>query len=191
TARRAQAERVRASIATDPASWRDVARTLNTGRSQMIVRAACLAGSPDELASQLAAVASGASAPRVHVGRASSRDAVTVAMVCTGQGAQYVGMGRELFELVPVFRDTLERCDEILRPLIDRPLLSVLYPADGASPIDETAYAQPALFAVDYALVQVWKSLGIEPLALAGHSLGEYVAACAAGVFSLEDGLRL
>ena len=90
------------------------------------------------------------------------------------------------------FRDTLKRCDLILRAHLERPLLSVLYPAEGErSPLDETAYTQPALFAVEYALSEMWKSWGIEPTVVMGHSAGEYAAACVAGVFSLEDGLKL
>src|SRR5262249_32277827 len=92
----------------------------------------------------------------------------------------------------PVFREALERCAAVLDPLLTRPLLSVLYPADGVkSPIDETGFTQPALFAIEYALTQLWASWGIVPDAVIGHSVGEYAAACAPGVFSLEDGLRL
>src|SRR5581483_2024826 len=110
----------------------------------------------------------------------------------SGQGSQYAGMGRRLFETQPAFRRALERCDEILRPLLDRSLLSVMYPAAGeATPLDDTAYTQPALFALEYALAELWRSWGVEPSAVMGHSVGEFAAACVAGVFSLEDGLTL
>src|SRR5262249_35129947 len=79
---------------------------------------------------------------------------------------------------------------DILRPLLQQPLLDVLYGAD-SSPINQTAYTQPALFALEFALAELWRSWGIEPAAVIGHSVGEYVAACVAGVFSLEDGLKL
>ena len=91
-----------------------------------------------------------------------------------------------------MFREALDECQEILREELNQPLLSVLYPADGElSPIDQTMYTQPALFALEYGLAQLWQSWGIRPNAVMGHSLGEYVAACVAGVFSLRDGLKL
>merc|ERR1739838_199297 len=130
-----------------------------------------------------------------------------IAFLFTGQGSQYIYLARELFDTQPIFRKVLERCDEILRPYLEQPLLEVLYPAQLNSPtplsviegeeekslrgIDETAYTQPALFAIEYALAQLWQSWGIKPDIVMGHSVGEYVAATVAGIFSLEDGLKL
>ena len=99
-------------------------------------------------------------------------------------------MGRALYESQPVFRAALGRCAELLAPELDRPLLSLLDPQAG-SLLDQTGYTQPVLFALEYALATLWQSWGIEPAAVLGHSVGEFVAACVAGVYSLQDGIRL
>jgi acyl transferase domain-containing protein len=163
----------------------DVCYTANAGRSHFVHRLAVIAATAEEAREKLASNA-------VLRGRAEYGSTPKVAFLFTGQGAQYFGMGRELFETQPAFRRTLEQCDEILRPHLEHPLLSVIYPKDGVPALlDETAYTQPALFAIEYALAELWRSWGIQPDAMLGHSVGEYVAACVAGVFGLEDGLRL
>ncbi|MFL6234245.1 MAG: SDR family NAD(P)-dependent oxidoreductase [Thermoanaerobaculia bacterium] len=113
-----------------------------------------------------------------------------------GQGAQYPGMSRELYETEPAFRAAVDRCCEILRPLLGLDLRTVLYPPPGEMEeatrrLERTALAQPALFVVEHALARLWMGWGVRPRAMLGHSLGEYVAACLAGVFSLEDALAL
>ena len=101
-------------------------------------------------------------------------------------------MAQALYETEPVFRDALDRCAAVLDPLLARPLLTIIHPAPGTeSPLDETAFTQPALFAVEYALAQLWRAWGLRPDAVIGHSVGEYVAACLAGVLPLDDALRL
>jgi len=115
-----------------------------------------------------------------------------VVFLFTGQGSQYVGMGQALYESIPVFRETLDRCAELLRPHLKHPLLSVMFGRDQLGGLlDETAYTQPALFALEYALSETWRSYGVVPSAVIGHSLGEDVAACVAGVFSLAEGLEM
>jgi acyl transferase domain-containing protein len=173
-------------------SPRDLCHAASTGRAHLTHRLALVAESAPQLREQLAAVAEGQRPPGVIQRSASADRAPDVVFLFTGQGSQYVGMGRQLFETEPVFREALERCDALLRPLLGLSLLSVLYPEPGvASPLDETAFTQPALFALEYALAMLWRSWGIRPAAVLGHSVGEFTAACVAGVFSLEDGLRL
>jgi len=120
-----------------------------------------------------------------------------VVFLFPGQGAQHPGMGRGLHAAEPVFRATLDACFEILAPLLPgADLRRLLHPAPAeeeaaAALLTDTAFAQPLLFAVEMALARLWMAWGIEPAAMLGHSLGEYVAACVAGVFTLEDGLAL
>ena len=113
-----------------------------------------------------------------------------------GQGSQYVNMGREIYHNEPVFRGELDRCAALLEPHLGCDLLQVLYPAEGqveeaTERLTQTALAQPAIFAVDYALAKLWMEWGIRPEKMIGHSVGEFVAACLAGVFSLKDALPL
>ncbi|MDC0676172.1 type I polyketide synthase [Sorangium atrum] len=170
----------------------DVCFTARAGRAHFAHRLSVVASSREQLSARLGAFARGERAEQAEQGRVERKEAPQVAFLFTGQGSQYVGMGRELFATEPVFRRAIEECDALLRPHLERPLIEVLYPSEGqASPLDETEYTQPALFAVEYALSAQWKAWGIEPIAVLGHSVGEYVAACVAGVMGLEQGLEL
>jgi len=191
---RALAEQYIAYLATDSAVLLDdICFTVNTGRKHFKHRLAVMVTSKTQLSEQLTTfVQSGTGMQESNQGRQK------IAFLFTGQGSQYAGMGQTLYEAHPIFRQTIDRCDELLRDHLDVPLLSVLYPDLYPSPInaqvdliDQTIYTQPALFALEYALYQLWHSWGIEPDVVMGHSVGEYVAACVAGVFSLEDGLHL
>ncbi len=180
-----------------PAALADVAFTANTGRAQFRHRLAVVAAASNDARRSLASYLAATPAPDVHVGEGPARPKVV--FLFTGQGSQYAGMGQQLYQTQPVFRAAIDRCEEILRGHLDQPLTKILYPAgsgasDGpttAALLDETIYTQPALFALEYALATLWRSWGVEPDAVMGHSVGEYVAACVAGVFTLEDGLRL
>ncbi|RJO70843.1 aminotransferase class III-fold pyridoxal phosphate-dependent enzyme [Nocardia panacis] len=185
------AARYAAVVRGDAAPFADVCFTAGVARSAHSHRLAVHAASGSEAAEQLSAFAAGQRA-RVAVGEATEEP--KVAFLFTGQGSQHAGMGRLLFETQPGFRRTLLTCDEILRDVLQVPLLEVLYPDPGgahAELIERTAYAQPAIFALEYALAQLWGSWGVRPHVVLGHSTGEYAAACVAGCFGLEDGLRL
>jgi acyl transferase domain-containing protein/acyl-CoA synthetase (AMP-forming)/AMP-acid ligase II/acyl carrier protein len=170
----------------------DIAFSANAGRSHFDQRLAMVVRSTDDAPQLIESFLSGAAHKDVFRGEVVPATKPVIAFVFTGQGSQYVGMGRDLFYTQPIFRRTLESCDELLRPLLKEPLLDVMYgSAENGALLDHTEYTQPALFALEYALAELWKSWGISPALVMGHSVGEYVAACVAGVFSLEDGLRL
>ncbi|MCI0729739.1 MAG: acyltransferase domain-containing protein [Chloroflexi bacterium] len=170
----------------------DVCFTLNSTWPPLPYRLALLAESSAQTQERLAAFAAGRRAPGLVNGQVRERPQVKVAFLLTGQGSQYVGMGRQLYETQLTFRQALNRCAQLLSPYLEHALLTVLYPKEEAtSPLDETAYTQPSLFALEYALADLWRSWGVEPDVVMGHSVGEYVAAHLAGVFGLEDGLKL
>jgi myxalamid-type polyketide synthase MxaB len=182
----------------------DLCHTASVGRSHFPYRLALVTDRVSDLQQQLNAIVSvPISTHQVHErpeppGVDSGKGSGTIAFLFTGQGSQFVGMAQELYTSQPTFRTIIDRCAEILEPYLEQSLLKILYPSlYGAEPgeseakIHQTAYTQPALFAIEYALYELWRSWGIEPDMALGHSVGEYVAACVAGVFSLEDGLKL
>ena len=192
TGLRALARKYADYLDTSTESAADVAFTANTGRAHLRHRVAIQAGPGQHFTEALRAVADGRSDPRVVEGQSVSPDGPKVAFLFTGQGSQYVGMGRRLYDTEPVFRQVLTECDALLEGRLRPGLLQVLYPPAGqTSPLEQTAYTQPALFAIEYALATLWQSWGIRPAAVLGHSLGEYVAATVAGVLRLEDALAL
>ena len=168
-----------------------ICHTANAGRAHFAQRATIMARTREELRSGLAALAGGEAAAGLATERVVSRDPPRIAFVFTGQGAQYSGMAHGLYQSAPVFRTALDQCAEILASQLARPLLSVLFDPSAAALLDRTDYTQPALFSVAYALAELWRSWGIVPSVVIGHSVGEIAAACVAGLFSLEDGLRL
>ncbi|MDJ0837982.1 MAG: type I polyketide synthase [Acidobacteriota bacterium] len=182
------------AYADRPATVDDPANTCftaNRGRTHLPERLAVVAASGEDLRRQLAGLKKGDSAVGLIRGRAGSR-VPRIAFLFSGQGSQLPRMGQTLYRDEPVFRRIMDRCDSLLRPCLEVPLLQALYP-EGNDPglLDQTTYAQPALFAFQTALAGLWQSRGIEPCLVLGHSVGELAAACIAGVFSLEDGLKL
>ena len=170
----------------------DVATTAATGRSHLTRRLALLAESSSELQCDLRLFASGQLPAGAAEGTIRVGQRQKIAFLFTGQGSQYAGMGRRLYDTEPVFRSALDQAAAILKPHLRRPLLESMFAKDAEQGIlTQTELAQPALFAIEHALVKLWRSWGIAPSIVMGHSVGEFVAACVAGVFSLEDGLTL
>ncbi|WP_162052188.1 type I polyketide synthase [Gloeothece verrucosa] len=171
-------------------SLADICFTANSGRSHFQHRLAVFADTHESLSQQLKNfIKTQIDSPK-STDEPRRRKAPNIAFLFTGQGSQYLGMGQQLYETQPTFRQALNQCHEILKNYLEKPLLEVIYAKDNSSLLDETKYTQPALFALEYALYQLWQSWGITPSVVMGHSVGEYVAACVAGVFSLEDGLK-
>jgi len=168
----------------------DACHTAAAGRSHFGHRLAVTGANTEQLAARIEAQLRGESPAGTHRGVAADGERPGIAFLFTGQGAQYVGMGRALYDTHPDFRAMLDECDEAARDLLDRPLLPVLF-EDSGGLLDQTGFTQPALFALEVALARLWQSWGVRPDILVGHSVGELAAACVAGVFSIEDGLRL
>ncbi|MHB1426550.1 MAG: type I polyketide synthase, partial [Gemmataceae bacterium] len=172
-------------------SLHDLAFNAAHRRSHHDHRLAIVAHSRAELAEQLAAFASGQAITGASSERGTAGQRPRLAFVCSGQGPQWWAMGRQLLEQEPVFRAAIERCDEIVRGLGPWSLLEELTADEDCSRMAVTAISQPAIFAVQAALAALWNSWGVRPEAVVGHSVGEVAAAYIAGVFHLEDAVRV
>jgi acyl transferase domain-containing protein len=169
----------------------DVAYTLQVGRREFNYRRMCVSPSAEEAARALSAPDT--TQIRTALRRASDQPLM---FMFPGQGTQSVNMGRELYETEAVFRQEVDACAEALHAHLGLDLRDVLYPRpeeaeEAAQKLIQTDLTQPALFVVEYAMAKLWMQWGIRPAAMIGHSIGEYVAACLAGVFSVEDALRV
>jgi len=169
----------------------DVAFSAGRGRSRFAHRCAVLAGDAAAAGERLAAFAAGEAPPEVIWGCAAEGERRRIAFLFSGQGAQYAGMGGELYRTQPVFRDAIDRFDALLQPRLGMPLPAVLAGAGDPERIHRTAFTQPALVALELALVELWRAWGIEAGAVIGHSIGEIVAAACAGVLTAADALAL
>jgi acyl transferase domain-containing protein len=184
-----QRRRLAAHLASEPElDLADAAFTLQTGRRAFDYRQAFTCSDHDSARKALAV--SPAKAPR------SAATFEGVAFMFPGQGAQYVGMGQSLYDEEPVFRREVDEACEVLAPLIGRDLRQIIYPASdrataAAEELKQTGFTQPSLFVIEYALARLWMSWGVQPSALIGHSLGEYVSATIAGTFERDAALML
>ncbi len=182
-----QAKNLAAHLAQQPTiNLADVAATLQQGRGAFRHRQMVVCQTVPETIAALA--------------QPSTADAGTsdrpVAFLLPGQGSQYINMGKQLYDTEPVVKTLIDRCAEILQPLLGLDLRQLLYPtpetaAAATAQLEQTQFAQVALFTVEYAIAQLWQSWGVLPQAILGHSIGEYVAACLAGVFDLPTALAL
>ncbi len=183
---RAQAQRLAAWTEQSAEDSLSVGAALARSRARFEHRAVVLGAGRDELVSGLSAVAEGTPAPSVVVGRADPRGDGGVVWVFSGQGAQWTGMARQLMAESPVFASSMAECGAALAPFVDWSLPDVM---DGD--LSRVDVVQPVLWAVMVSLAEVWRSWGVRPAAVIGHSQGEVAAACVAGVLSLSDGARV
>lgn len=166
------------------ANLADVAHTLLVGRRRFEKRAAVVCADRDDAIAKLRAMA-----PGDVLRGGGAAEPPPVAFLFPGGGSQYAGMARDLYAANPVFRDALDACDRIYVARVGGSLIEQIHKSEGE--FDQPSVALPALFAVEYAMAQVWLSWGVKPDAMIGHSMGEYAAACLAGVFSLEDAMDI
>ncbi|WP_437562309.1 SDR family NAD(P)-dependent oxidoreductase [Sorangium sp. So ce542] len=173
------------------ASLRDVAYTASVRRSHHEHRLVVLGSSREELAASLDAFAAGEARPGVARGRAAAAVQPKIVFVFSGWGSQWAGMGLSLLGEEPVFREAMEACDAAVREQAGFSLLEALRAEGGPLELGRVDVVQPALFAIAVALTALWRSWGVEPDAIVGHSMGEVAAACAAGALTLGDGARI
>lgn len=169
----------------------DLAYTLQLGRHNFEYRFTATVSTLEELISKLDG------SDLKYSGETNQKNTDRdICFMFPGQGSQYINMGKPLYESEPVFKKSVDTCADFLKPLINLDLRQLIYPAVGQEEsaeqqLRQTAYSQLGLFVTEYALAQLWMSWNIKPSQMIGHSIGEYVAACLAGVFSLEDALRI
>ncbi|MFG2104547.1 SDR family NAD(P)-dependent oxidoreductase [Micromonospora echinaurantiaca] len=186
TAVRRLAEHLESAADRGPEHLADVAHTLRIGRQEYPHRVAVVA-------TDLADAVTALTTPRRRQAGVAEGPAPRPAFLFSGQGAQYAGMGAQLYAEEPRYRATVDECAELLRPELGLDIRDLILGRDpqAQEKLTETRYTQPALFVVEYALATLWQSAGVRPAAMIGHSIGEYVAATVAGVLSLPDALRV
>jgi len=168
----------------------DVAFTAGTGRAHLRHRLAVVGRDRDEVKQRLRTWREGRTAKGLAAGQAAIRRRPKIAFMFSGQGAQHSGMGRQLYQAEPRFAAAVDRCAAVMDPLLGAPLAEVLFGPASAELLGNTRFVQPALFAIEYALAELLRHWGVEPDVVVGHSVGEIVAACVAGVLDLESAAR-
>jgi acyl transferase domain-containing protein/NADPH:quinone reductase-like Zn-dependent oxidoreductase/SAM-dependent methyltransferase/acyl carrier protein len=170
----------------------DLTYTLGVRRNHHPHRLTLVTSGWAELAEELDAFAKTGESPRIRVAfTARQEQTPRIGFIMSGQGPQWWGMGRDLMEHEPVFREAMEKCAAALRPWASFSLLEELGRSDETSQMHRTEIGQPSIFAMQVALAALWKSWGVEPSAVVGHSVGEIAAACIAGIFSIEEAARI
>lgn len=164
----------------------DTAFTLQTGRRHFPYRKFIISKSTEDAVKQIV------SASAYH----AELESPSIVFMFPGQGSQHVNMGKDLYQTEPLFKRIVDECTDILQPLLNIDLRNIIFPPETTSKeqrerLNQTGLAQPALFTIEYALAQLWISRGVKPDVMVGHSVGEYVAACCAGVFTLKDALTV
>jgi len=173
-------------LATSDAAPSDICASTVFGRSRFLESLAVAGCSNAELAERLKMRQAGESlSSSTH-----SSQKKGVVFLFTGQGSQYPGMGRKLYDGWPVYREALDRCDQLFTGYLGRSIRDIMH-GDDAEVLARTLYTQPAIFSLQYALCSLWSSWGIKPVAAVGHSIGEFAGACLAGILSLEDAVKL
>lgn len=159
-------------------------------RAHLKYRLSVLGSTPGEIAENLDQFTLGESGPNIVQSSVNEASMSDIAFLFTGQGSQYPGMGKLLYETEDEFKKWIDACASILELHCDISLTDLLFESD-ASILNQSIYTQPALFCLEYSLAKLWHSFNVQPHVLVGHSLGEYVAACIAGVFTLEDAIGM
>ncbi len=180
------------AVSESTLSLHDICYTASMRRGHHDYRLAVTGTSPEQLTEGLEAFLRGETRAGLSSGRHISGRQKKLVFVFPGQGSQWFGMGRTLLQQEPVFREVVEHCDQAMRPYGDWSLLTELTATDAArSRLNDIAILQPALFAIQVALAALWRSWGVEPQAVVGHSMGEVAAAYVAGALSLDDAVRI
>ncbi len=167
-----------------------ICNTAATGRSRFSLGLAVAGATPYELVQRLSAFVEQGTMSGLYLRPPQMTNEQGQVFLFTGQGSQYPGMGKDLYETSPVYRDALDRCDALFSPLLGLSIRDLMH-GGSEEELARTIYTQPAIFSLEYSLARLWGSWGIVPSALLGHSIGEFVAACIAGVLSLEDAVTL